>query len=188
MRSALAHFQTLPLKDATRQLHHAFQGIENKPFIIHPSSFILFTMPASTLCNDPLSDKRFDFPFVNPSYGYEWSKDFDAVTTREHMQNNTRVRQRLGQRGFKPETLPPLLHSSFSPFTFQSGQPFSRTQIPASLGFLAKNKHDGLVLRRNLIQTHYINTRLASRIRKPRIIREAFLLIAQRHASEIVWN
>jgi len=28
-----------------------------------------------------LSDKRFDFQFVNPPYGYEWSKDYDAVTT-----------------------------------------------------------------------------------------------------------
>jgi len=35
----------------------------------------------STLFDDPLPDKRFDFPFVNPPYGYEWSKDFDAVTT-----------------------------------------------------------------------------------------------------------
>jgi len=81
MKSALAHFQTLPLKDAIRQLHHAFQEIENKRFIIHPSSFILFTMLGSTLSNDPLADKRFDFQFVNPPYGYEWSKDFDAVTT-----------------------------------------------------------------------------------------------------------
>jgi len=126
--------------------------------------------------------------FVNPTYGYDWSKDFDAVTTRAHMQNNTSVRQRLGQRGLKPETLPPLLPSSFSPFTFQRGQLFSSTQIPVCLGFLAKNKHDGLVLRRDLIQTYYINARLTSRIRKPRIIREAFLPIAQRHASEIVWN
>jgi len=44
-----------------------------------------------------LADKPFDFQFVNPPYGYEWSKDFDAVTTREHMPNNPRVRQRLGQ-------------------------------------------------------------------------------------------
>jgi len=35
----------------------------------------------STLSNDPLPDKRFDFQFVNRPYGYEWSKDFDAVTT-----------------------------------------------------------------------------------------------------------
>jgi len=28
-----------------------------------------------------LADKRFDFQFVNPPYGYEWSKDF-ASTTR----------------------------------------------------------------------------------------------------------
>jgi len=35
----------------------------------------------STLSNDQLADKRFDFQFVNPPYGYEWSKDFDAVTT-----------------------------------------------------------------------------------------------------------
>ena len=27
-------------------------------------------------------EKRFDFQFVNPPYGYEWSKDYDAVTTR----------------------------------------------------------------------------------------------------------
>ena len=35
----------------------------------------------STLSNDQLGDKRFDFQFVNPPYGYEWSKDYDAVTT-----------------------------------------------------------------------------------------------------------
>jgi len=50
------------------------------PFIIHPSSFILFTVLGSTLSSDPVSDKRFDFQFVNPPYGYEWSKDFDVVT------------------------------------------------------------------------------------------------------------
>ncbi len=118
MKSALANFQTLPLKDATRQLHHAFQENENKLFIIHPSSFILFTMHGTTLSNDPLPDKRFDFQFVNSPYGYEWSKDHDAVTTREPMQNNLRVRYRLGQRDTKPKTLPPLLTSSFSHFTF----------------------------------------------------------------------
>jgi len=81
MKSALAHFQTLPLKDAARQLHHAFQEGKIQPFITHPSNFILFTMLGSTLSNDPLPDKRFDFPFVKPPCGYEWSKDFDAVTT-----------------------------------------------------------------------------------------------------------
>lgn len=34
----------------------------------------------STLSNDQLSEMRFDLQFVNPPYGYEWSKDFDAVT------------------------------------------------------------------------------------------------------------
>jgi type I restriction enzyme M protein len=33
----------------------------------------------STLSNDQLSNMRFDLQFVNPPYGYEWSKDFDAV-------------------------------------------------------------------------------------------------------------
>jgi type I restriction enzyme M protein len=33
----------------------------------------------STLSDDQLSDMRFDLQFVNPPYGYEWSKDFDAV-------------------------------------------------------------------------------------------------------------
>jgi len=69
-------------------------------------------------------------------------KDFDAVTTREHMQNNPGVRQRFGQRGLKPETLPPLLTSSLPRFTFQRGQLFSSTQIPVCLGFLAENKHN----------------------------------------------
>jgi len=63
-----------------RQLHRAFQE-ENKRFIIHHSSFILSPMLGITLSNDPLSDKRFDFQFVNPPYGNEWSKDYDAVTT-----------------------------------------------------------------------------------------------------------
>jgi len=109
-----------------------------QPFIIHPSSFILSPMLGSTLSNDPLSDKRLDFPFVNPPSGYEWSKDFDAVTTREPMQNNPSVRQRLGQRGLKSETLPPLLPSSFSLFTFQRSQIFFSTQIRLCLGFETK--------------------------------------------------
>jgi type I restriction enzyme M protein len=33
----------------------------------------------STLSNDQLLHMRFDLQFVNPPYGYEWSKDFDAV-------------------------------------------------------------------------------------------------------------
>ena len=73
----------------------------------------------STISNDQLPYKRFDFQFVNPPYGYEWSKDYDTVTTRDPMQNNPRVPQRPGQRGIKTETLPPLLASSLSPFTFQ---------------------------------------------------------------------
>ena len=40
-------------------------------------------MLGSTPFNDPLADKRFDFQFVNPPYGFEWSKDYDAVTTRD---------------------------------------------------------------------------------------------------------
>ena len=33
--------------------------------------------------------------FNEALYGYEWSKDYDAVSTREPMQNNPSVRQRL---------------------------------------------------------------------------------------------
>jgi type I restriction enzyme M protein len=33
----------------------------------------------STLSNDQLADRRFDYQFVNPPYGYEWSKDEAAV-------------------------------------------------------------------------------------------------------------
>ena len=40
-------------------------------------------MLGSTPFNDPLADKRFDFQFVNPPYGFEWSKDYNAVTTRD---------------------------------------------------------------------------------------------------------
>ena len=100
-------------------------------------------MNSSTLSNDPLADKRFDFQVVNPPYGYEWSKDDDAVGTREPMQNNPSVRQRLGQRGIKPETLPPPLPSSFSRCTFQRGQLFSSMQIPVCPGFLAKKTPAG---------------------------------------------
>jgi hypothetical protein len=103
-------------------------------------------MNSSTLSNDPLSDKRFDFQFVNPPYGYEWSKGHDADTTREPMQNNTRVRQRLGQPGPKAETLPPRLPSSFSLFPFQRGQLFPSIQIPVCLRFLAKHKHEDSVV------------------------------------------
>jgi len=84
-------------------------------------------MHCSTLSHDPLPGKRFDFQFVNQPYGHEWSKDFDAVTTRKPMQNNPSVRQRLGQPGLKPEALPLPLHLSFSPFPFQRGQLFSST-------------------------------------------------------------
>ena len=140
IESALVHFQTLSHKDATRQLHHAIQEGKIQPFIIHPSNFILFTTLGSTLSNDPLSDKRFDFQFVNPPYGYERSKDYDAVTTREPMQNNPSVRQRLGQRGLKQETLPPQLSSSFSLVTFQRGQLLSTTQIPVCLWFDVRDK------------------------------------------------
>jgi len=92
----------------------------------------------STFSNDQLPETRFDLQFVNPPYGCEWSKDVDAVITREPMQNNASVCQRLGQRCLKPETLPPLLPSSFSLFTFQRSQLFSSTQTPVCLGFLAK--------------------------------------------------
>ncbi len=34
----------------------------------------------STLSDDQLSNMRFDLQFVNPPYGYEWSKDYEAVT------------------------------------------------------------------------------------------------------------
>jgi len=53
------------------------------------------TACGSTLSNDQLPGKRLDFQFVNPPYGFEWSKDFDAVGTREPMPNNPSVRQRL---------------------------------------------------------------------------------------------
>jgi len=62
------------------------------------------------------------------------------------MQNNPSVRQRPGQRSLKAETLPALLHSAFSPFTFQRGQLCSSTQIPVCLGFPAKHKHDDSVV------------------------------------------
>ena len=35
----------------------------------------------STLSDDQLAQMRFDYQFVNPPYGYEWSKDEAAVTT-----------------------------------------------------------------------------------------------------------
>ena len=34
----------------------------------------------STLSDDQLADMRFDYQFVNPPYGYEWSKDLAEVT------------------------------------------------------------------------------------------------------------
>ena len=87
----MALVDALETQLATRQLHHAFQEIENKPFIIHPSSFILSPMLGSTLSNDQFSDKRFDFQFVNPPYGYEWSKNYAAVTTRRDLHPNLRA-------------------------------------------------------------------------------------------------
>ena len=50
-----------------------------------------------------MPDKRFDFQFVNPPYGYEWSKDFVAVTTRVPMQNNPNVRQKLALHGIEAD-------------------------------------------------------------------------------------
>jgi len=109
-----------------------------KPLAAAAASGMTNIKLGSTLSHDPLADKRFDFPFVNPPYGYEWSKDAAAVTIREPMRNNPRVREMLGQRGIKLETLPPLLPPSFSPFIFQRGQLCFSTQIPVCLGFLAK--------------------------------------------------
>jgi len=100
-------------------------------------------MLGSTLSNDQLPEMRFDFQFVNPPSGYEWSKDDDADTTREPIQNNPSVRQRFGQRSIKPETLSPLIPSSFSLFPFQRGQLCSSMQIPVCLGFLAEKTPDG---------------------------------------------
>ena len=82
-------------------------------------------MNSSTLSNDPLPDKRFDFQFVNPPSGYERSKDYDAVTTREPMQNNPSVRQRLASAASnrKPCRHRFLHPSSFSLATLQRGQP-----------------------------------------------------------------
>jgi len=62
------------------------------------------------------------------------------------MQINPSVRQRPGQRGLKPKTLPPLLPLSFSLFAVQRGQLFSSTQIPVWLGFLAEKKHANSVV------------------------------------------
>jgi len=57
-------------------------------------------MNSITLSNDQLSDKRFDFQFVNPPYGYEWSKDFDAVTTRRDLHLDLRADYVLGTPPF----------------------------------------------------------------------------------------
>ena len=48
-------------------------------------------MPGITLSNDPLSDKRLDFQFVKQPYGNEWSKDYDAVTTRRDLHPDLRA-------------------------------------------------------------------------------------------------
>ena len=48
-------------------------------------------MLGSTLSNDPLADKRFDFQFVNPPYGYEWSKDYDADTVHRDLHPDLRA-------------------------------------------------------------------------------------------------
>ena len=36
----------------------------------------------STLSEDHLANMRFDYQFVNPPYGYEWSKDYDGGPRR----------------------------------------------------------------------------------------------------------
>ncbi len=63
--------------------------------------------------------------FNKALYGYEWSKDYDAVSTREPMQNNPSVRQRLASAASnrKPCRHRFLHPSSFSLATLQRGQP-----------------------------------------------------------------
>ena len=58
---------------------------ESKPSLPGKSFPKMSPMNSSTLSNDQLADKRFDFQLVNPPYGYEWSKDYDAVTTRREL-------------------------------------------------------------------------------------------------------
>ena len=62
-------------------------------------------MNSITLSHDPLADKRFDFQFVNPPYGYEWSKDFDAVTTRRGLHPDLRSHYVLANPSFNDSDL-----------------------------------------------------------------------------------
>jgi len=92
-------------------------------------------MLVSTLSNDQLPGNRLDFQFVNPPYGYEWSKGFDAVGTREPMQNNPSVRQRLSASAAsnRKPCRHGFLHSShLSLFNAASSSPACR--FPSALG------------------------------------------------------
>jgi len=57
-------------------------------------------MLGSTLSNDPLSEKRFDFQFDNPPYGYEWSKDYDADPFRRDLHPDLRADYVLANSSF----------------------------------------------------------------------------------------
>jgi type I restriction enzyme M protein len=52
----------------------------------------------STLSNDQLADRRFDYQFVNPPYGYEWSKDETAVEEEAARGENGRFGAGLPRR------------------------------------------------------------------------------------------
>ena len=52
----------------------------------------------STLSNDQLADRRFDYQFVNPPYGYEWSKDEAAVEEEAARGDNGRFGVGLPRR------------------------------------------------------------------------------------------
>lgn len=52
----------------------------------------------STLSNDQLADRRFDYQFVNPPYGYEWSKDGAAVEEEAARGDNGRFGVGLPRR------------------------------------------------------------------------------------------
>ena len=65
-------------------------------------------MNSSTLSKDPLADKRFDSQFVNPPYGYEWSKDYDVRFSSLSASNGERAGVRCRS------SLPPKGNANFA--------------------------------------------------------------------------
>ena len=74
-----------------------------------------------TFSNDPLPEMRFDLQFVNPPDGYEWSKDFDAVTNEAARGFDGRFGAGLPRKSSGKNSLRPTGKCRVANFDFRTG-------------------------------------------------------------------